>query len=66
MEGNTHPIALNNTKFMLWEVVFGAGNLSKGHFLILYVMFLKIKCDHMNSGFRLFKDLKTSHIEARK
>ena len=28
-------------------------------------MFLKTKYDHINSGFRLFKDLKTSHIKAR-
>ena len=28
-------------------------------------MFLKTKYDHINSGFRLSKDLKTSHIEAR-
>ena len=43
-----------------------AGNFSKGLFLILYVMFLKIKYDHINLGFRLFKDLKTSHIKPRK
>ena len=40
-----------------------AGNLSKGPFLILYVTFLKTKYDHINSGFRLFQDLKTSHIK---
>ena len=27
-------------------------------------MLLKTKYDHINSGFRLFKDLKTSHIKA--
>ena len=27
-------------------------------------MFLKTKYDHINSGFRLFRDLKTSHIKA--
>ena len=48
------------------EVDLAAGYVSKGPFLILYVMFLKIKSDHINSGFRLFKDLKTSHIKARK
>ena len=57
--------ALNNTEFMPCEVDFAAGNLSKGPFLILYVMFLKTKCDDINSGFRLFKDLKYSHIKAR-
>ena len=28
-------------------------------------MFLKTKYDHINSGSRLFKDLKTSRIKAR-
>ena len=58
--------ALNNTEFMPQEVDLAAGNLSKGPFLILNVMFLKTKYDHINSGFRFFKDLKTSHIKARK
>ena len=58
--------ALNNTEFMLYEVHFAAGNLSKGPFLILYAMFLKTTYNHLNSGFRLFKDLKTSYIKARK
>ena len=58
--------ALNNTEFMPQEVDLAAGNLSKGPFLILYVMFLKTKYDHINSGFRLFKDLKISHIKSRK
>ena len=58
-------LALNNTGFMLEKVDFATGNPSKGPFLILYVMFLKTKDDHMNSGFRLFKDLKTSPIKAR-
>ena len=58
--------ALKNTEFMPYEVDFTAGNLSKGPFLILYVMFLETKYDHINSRFRLFKDLKTSHIKARK
>ena len=47
------------------EVNFAAGNLSKGPFLMLYVMFLKTKYDHINSGFRLFKDLETLHVKAR-
>ena len=47
------------------NVDLAAGNLSKGPFCA-YVMFLKTKYDHINSGFRLFKDLKTSHIKARK
>ena len=33
----------------------------------MYVMFLKTKYDdHINFGFRLFRDLKTSHVKARK
>ena len=48
------------------EVDFAAGNLGKGPFLILYVMFLKTEYDRINSGFRSFKDLKTSRIKAGK
>ena len=62
---HSHRHALNNTEFMPYYVDLAAGNLSKGTFLILYVMFLKTKYDHINWGFRLFKDLKTSHIKAR-
>ena len=51
---------------MPYEVDLAAGNLNKGPFLMLYVMFWKTKYDHINSGFRLFKDLKTSHIKACK
>ena len=58
--------ALNNTEFMPQEVDLAAGNLSKGPFLILNVMFLKTNYDHINSGFRLFKDLKASHIKTCK
>ena len=57
--------ALNNTEFMPNDVDLAAGNLSKRPFLILYVMFLKTKYDHINSGFRLFKDLETLHVKAR-
>ena len=57
---------LNTTEFMPQEVDFAAGNVSKGPFLILHVMYLKTKYDHINLGFRLFKDWKTSHIKARK
>ena len=32
---------------------------------LLEVMYLKTKYDHVNSGFRLFKDLKTLHMKAR-
>ena len=58
--------ALNHTEFIPLEVDFAAGNLGKGPFLILYVMFLKTEYDHINSGFRSFKDLKTSRIKAGK
>ena len=58
--------ALNNTEFMPQEVNLAAGNLSKEPFVILYDMFLKTKYDHINSGFRLLKDLKTSHFKVCK
>ena len=48
------------------EVDFAAMNLSKGPVRILYVTFLKTRNDHINPGLTLFKDLKTSHIKARK
>ena len=47
------------------EVDFAAVNLSKRPFRILRIMFLKTKYDHIDSGFRFFEDLKTSHIKAR-
>ena len=58
--------ALNDTEFEQQYIDFAAGSLSKGPFLILHFMFLKIKHDHINSAFTLLKNLKTSHIKPLK